>query len=180
MNGNGMTPDLVAFVRDQKDRHEIRECLMRYARGVDRHDFELMRSAYHDDAWDDHTVVSLGADEFCRHIIADSKARHVRHLHYIINHSVDLQGDVAHGETYYLYWGENQGAEPTLGFGRYIDRFEKRDGRWAIAYRRCLIETSGSYTARERPAIFDQTGPVRRDRDDISYARPLSRETPHD
>ncbi|MCW2625710.1 MAG: hypothetical protein JWR48_2432 [Mycobacterium sp.] len=37
-----------------EDRAEIRECMMRYARGMDRRDRELLRSAYHDGAVDDH------------------------------------------------------------------------------------------------------------------------------
>lgn len=179
MSENGLTPDLIAFVREQKDRHEIWECLMRYARGVDRHDAELMKSAYHDDAWDDHTVESAEAGDFCDITISGSKEKQVRHLHYIANHSVEFDGDAAHSETYYFFWGENAGRAPTIAFGRYIDRFEKREGRWAIAYRRCIIESSGTYTETARPAIYDQTGPSRRDRTDISYARPLSRMTPH-
>lgn len=35
-----------------EDRAEIRECMMRYARGMDRRDRELLRSAYHDGAVD--------------------------------------------------------------------------------------------------------------------------------
>ena len=34
----------------------IRQAALRYCRGVDRLDAELMRSAYHDDATDDHGV----------------------------------------------------------------------------------------------------------------------------
>jgi len=179
MSNSELTPELIAFVREQKDRHEIRQCLLRYTRGVDRHDAELMKSAYHADAWDDHTVESASGSDFCDITISGSRKKHVRHLHYIINHTVELEGDVAHGETYYFYWGENAGARPTIAFGRYIDRFEKRDGRWAIAYRRCIIESSGTYTETPRPGIYDQTGPSRRDRSDISYVRPLSRNTPH-
>jgi hypothetical protein len=33
---------------------EIYDCMMRYARGIDRRDRELLRSAYHDGAVDDH------------------------------------------------------------------------------------------------------------------------------
>ena len=33
-----------------EDRAEIHECMMRYARGMDRRDRELLRSAYHDGA----------------------------------------------------------------------------------------------------------------------------------
>ena len=37
-----------------RDRHEIQECLFRYVRGVDRRNWDLVRSAYHPDAYDDH------------------------------------------------------------------------------------------------------------------------------
>ena len=41
----------------------IRQAALRYCRGVDRLDAELMRSAYHDDATDDHGVfVGSAAD----------------------------------------------------------------------------------------------------------------------
>ena len=37
-----------------EDRFEIQQALLRYVRGVDRKNWDLMRSAYHPDAWDDH------------------------------------------------------------------------------------------------------------------------------
>ena len=36
------------------DRHEIWQVLLRYGRGLDRFDRELVRSCYFDDAIDDH------------------------------------------------------------------------------------------------------------------------------
>ena len=36
------------------DREEIRDLMMRYARGVDRGDWETVRAVYHPDARDDH------------------------------------------------------------------------------------------------------------------------------
>src|SRR5271166_677571 len=45
-------------LRDQvkrlTDRAEIYDCMQRYARGIDRQDRALLRSAYHDGAVDDH------------------------------------------------------------------------------------------------------------------------------
>jgi len=38
--------ELMAFVRQAKDRQEILDCLHRYTRGVDRQDKALMLSAY--------------------------------------------------------------------------------------------------------------------------------------
>lgn len=174
-----MTPELIAFVKQQKDRHEIWECMLRYTRGVDRGDKALMASAYHPDAWDDHAVASASGEEFCDWALSFHAEFQTKHQHMLTNHAVDLDGDVAHAETYYLFWGENVEGPPIIGFGRYLDRLEKRDGKWAIAYRRCLIEKSGAFIETERPADFDNTGPCRRDRRDVSYVRPLSRETPN-
>ena len=47
-----------------EDRAEIREAMMRYARGMDRRDRELLRSAYHDGAVDDHVGFIGEVDDF--------------------------------------------------------------------------------------------------------------------
>jgi ketosteroid isomerase-like protein len=174
-----MTPDLIAFVKQQKDRQEILDCLLRYTRGVDRHDRELMLSAYHPDAFDEHGVAEGVAADFCDWAIGWHREYQTKHQHIIVNHNVDLDGTTAHSETYYIFWGENREGPPTLAFGRYIDRLEKRDGRWAIAHRVCVNEKSGAFTDIEIPdewrAAMQSTGPSRRDKTDISYLRPLVR-----
>ena len=135
-----LTPDLIAFLAESKDRQDIHDCLLRYTRGVDRHDTELMRSAYHADAVDEHGVASGDPVSFCDWAIGYHAEGQHQHHHAITNTSLDLDGDIAHGETYYMFWADNRVGPPTLSFGRYIDRFEKRDGRWAIARRVCLNE----------------------------------------
>lgn len=168
--------DLAAFVRAQKDRFEIEQCLLRYTRGVDRFDVALMRSAYHDDAWDEHGVAAGDPDSFCRWAIGwHGDAQHSHH-HCISNTTIDLDGDTAHVETYYLFLGDNREGPPTLSYGRYVDRFEKRGEEWRIAHRVCIIEYSGYFgetrvpeEVRARIAL----GPPSRDRQDPSYHRPL-------
>ena len=176
--------DLVAFVRRQKDRQEIWDCLVRYTRGLDRFDHALMASAYHSDAWDDHGMKSANGAEFCAWAIGFHGEIQTRHQHHITNHAVEFDGDTAHAETYYFFWGDNLEGPPTLAFGRYVDRFEKRNGRWAIAYRRCITEKVGAFVEIDQPAEFkannDLTGPCHRDRRDISYVRPLTRSTPNE
>lgn len=170
--------DLAAFVGALKDRHDIEQCLLRYTRGVDRFDYDLMRSAYHDDAWDQHGVASGDPDDFCRWAIGfHGKAQHSHH-HMISNVTIDLVGDIAHVESYYLFVGDNRSGAPTLSYGRYVDRFERRGGDWRIAHRVCLIEYSGYFNetrvpddVRARIAL----GPPSRDRSDPSYRRPLGR-----
>lgn len=174
-----LTQELLAFLNEQKDRQEIVDCLLRYTRGVDRHDKALMMSAYHPDAWDAHGVAEGDAERFCSWAIGWHGEFQTRHQHIITNHTVEIDGDTAHGETYYTFWGENRQGPPTLAFGRYIDRFEKRDGRWAIAHRVCINEYSGSFNAIDIPPEYMRalrsTGPNARDKTDISYRRPLER-----
>jgi hypothetical protein len=175
---DALTPDLIAFVRQAKDRHEINDCLLRYTRGVDRHDKELMKSAYHSDATDEHGVATGDPEGFCSWAIGyHAEAQH-QHHHIITNTRLDLDGDVAHGETYYMFWADNRLGPPTLAFGRYIDRFEKRGGAWAIVRRVCLNEQATTLGEADLPpeflAVMNATGPSTRDRGDISYDRPLT------
>ncbi|WP_044560082.1 nuclear transport factor 2 family protein [Azospirillum sp. B4] len=177
MSETSLDRDLLAFVRAAKDRQEIQDCLLRYTRGVDRFDRDLMLSAYHPDAVDQHGVAEGDAATFVDWAIGYHRQHQLRHQHIITNHTVELDGDVAHGETYYIFWGENREGPPSLCFGRYIDRFEKRQGRWGIAHRVCVNEKVGTFNDMVLPAdwarALSSTGPCRRDRDDISYARPL-------
>ena len=183
MSENDLTPELVAFVKQQKDRQDIWDCLVRYARGLDRFDQELMASAYHSDSWDDHGMESATGADFCTWAIGLHNQIQTRHQHFISNHTVELDGDTAHAETYYHFWGENLEGPPTLAFGRYVDRLEKRDGKWGIVYRRCITEKVGAFVdvdlSDEARAMNASTGPCRRDRQDISYVRPLTRSTPN-
>ena len=173
-----LTPDLIAFLRDQKDRAEILAALHRYTRGVDRHDRELMLSAYWPDAFDEHGVAEDYAAGFVDWAIGWHGEHQTKHHHAISNHTVEIDGDVAHGETYYAFWAENRQGPPSLCFGRYIDRFERRDGRWAIAHRVCLNEKIGYFVEAELSPEWAQaavsTGPASRDKRDLSYVRPLS------
>ena len=41
-------------VQRMLDKDDIRDAIYRYARGVDRGDLALIRTAYHADAWDEH------------------------------------------------------------------------------------------------------------------------------
>lgn len=174
-----LTPDLIAFVKVQKDRQEIIDAMLRYTRGVDRHDKAMMMSAYHPDAWDEHGVAEGAPEEFCSWALGWHGEHQTKHQHIVTNHTIELDGDTAHSETYYLFWAENKEGRPQISFGRYVDRFEKRDGRWAIAHRVCVNELTGNFDLAPIPPEWADkvfaTGPSRRDKEDISYRRPLVR-----
>jgi hypothetical protein len=104
-------------LRDQvkrlTDRAEIYDCIQRYARGIDRQDRALLRSAYH----------------------------------------------------------------LTISGGRFVDRLERRDGRWAIVDRVCLVEfmeESQSLLTDEAIAMVPGARTPSHDTTDPSYARPLA------
>lgn len=179
MSDNLLTPELLQFIREQQDRQAIQDCLLRYTRGVDRHDLQLMQSAYHRDAIDEHGVAQGDPESFCAWAIGYHAEHQLQHHHIITNSTIELDGDTAHAESYYMFWADNRQGSPTLSFGRYIDRFEKRAGNWGIAHRVCINQQTTTLSETDMPAewvkIMKSTGPSSRDRNDISYDRPLEK-----
>jgi hypothetical protein len=51
-------------LQEMIDRADIHDCMVRYARGMDRRDRDLLRSAYHDGAIDDHVGFVGLVDDF--------------------------------------------------------------------------------------------------------------------
>ena len=165
-------------LREVVDRQEIHDVILRYCRGVDRMDRELLLSAYHADAIDDHGLFVGGPEAFADYFMALHGSLQSATQHIITNHFCELDGDSAHTETYWLFAAMNrQGPALSLGGGRYIDRMERRGGRWAIAQRKCLYDwqgVPGDYDlTSEQLAKMLGAGPATRDRSDPSYERPL-------
>jgi len=181
MNLPSSDADIAARVQRLADRQEILDCLTRLARGMDRHDADLMTSAYHPDAVDDHGTFRGPAAEFIEYVngvngVGGAHSRFPVHQHTLLNHSVDLDGDDAHAETYYLFAGElPAGGEILLMGGRYIDHLTRRNGQWRIAARRVVAEwvTSSPNGAGVPPGQLERFTRGRWDRADVSYQRPL-------
>jgi hypothetical protein len=165
-------------IRRLLDKEAIREAALRYTRGIDRHDDELMAAAYHADATDDHGAYIGGPQGFIRHA-ADGHTRNWGvHHHFISNQTIDLDGDVAHCETYFLATlRRNSGPIDIVG-GRYIDRFERRSGKWAVADRACLVEWNGELAATQTTMDPDLFLHGTWDKNDLSYQRPLQLKRP--
>jgi hypothetical protein len=94
-------------LRQLTDRMEIHDCMQRYARGIDRQDRALLRSAYHDDAVDDHVGFVGPVEDFIDWAFA-YHAMQTRYQHYLLNHTADVNGDEAHAETSYLFVGTDR------------------------------------------------------------------------
>jgi ketosteroid isomerase-like protein len=171
--------ELEAMVRELHDKQAIRECLANYCRAVDRLDRELLLSCYHEDAMDDHGVFVGDREAFADWALGLHARAQNATQHIITNHTCELDGDAAHTETYWLFASMNrQGAALTLSGGRYIDRFERRNGRWAIALRKVVGDWRGvpgeAWLPPQIAEALNSGARPTRDRTDPSYDRPLT------
>jgi ketosteroid isomerase-like protein len=165
-----MTPSPEAL-QELLDKQAIFECVQRYARGIDRADVEMVASCYHPDAVDYHgSFVGSGRGLAEWAIAAHSQL--VRTQNHITTHTVELDGDGAHAETYFLVTMRSPAGIMQIATGRYVDRFERRHGEWRIAARLCLVESlaraDSSDSERLEGAYLGCRGPA-----DPSYERPL-------
>jgi hypothetical protein len=162
-----------AELRRLLDKEAIREASLRYTRGIDRHDDDLMAQAYHPTATDDHGGYIGDPAGFIRHAHNTHSRNWDVHHHYIMNQTIDLDGDNAHVETYFLATLRRKDGPIDMVGGRYVDRFERIDGRWAVADRACLVEWNGELAKTETTMDPDLFIRGSWDRTDISYQRPL-------
>lgn len=167
MTTPGRVPESVEAVE-----RAIRRRLQDYCRGIDRTDAELVASAYFDDATDDHGAFKgLGID-FARYATEALRTRFDATQHMIADPTIDfLDESTAHVETYVhaVHRGHNDDGVFLERFGgRYVDRFECRNGEWKIANRLVIHE----WDAKEHVTLAFAEGRFtegRRDRTDPSY-----------
>lgn len=173
------------------DRQEIWDVIQQFARAVDRLDRELYETTYHPGAIDDHGVFIGGRDEFYDWM--EPVLREQRHStqHFMGNHVVEIDGDTAHAETYFINSSMTKQGKPfTMVGGRYVDRLVRENGRWVIFKRVLLTDwqlplAADAFEKTDPSAAFAHFPPreqalarssekSRRDREDLSYQRPLT------
>jgi hypothetical protein len=169
-----------------KDRKDIFDVSKRYTRGADRHDKELVASAF----WPEATIsfgTPMSRDEYVEWedgVLSGYAA----HQHHVTGQTIEIDGDTAHVESYLVYFlvprdrgadgagaatvGRPLTSEKTrMGSGRYVERWVRRGGEWRILVREyvedlaLLGETVDLCTAGRCLATWDRT--------DFSYLRPL-------
>ena len=81
-------------------------------------------------------------DEFVRFLNEYPHPPQHRQKHMLVNPVIEVEADVAAGDSGWLFFTSDPGGlRPRLvAFGRYVDRFERQDGVWRIAERRCETE----------------------------------------
>lgn len=181
-----MTEDRLAEIERKlqylTDVQEIRECIARHSRGCDRHDAEINASAFHEGGVHELGNRAFDGKAYGEHSNAGLGAMFEATIHNPTLQTCEIDGDVAHAESYVigimLDKDRGDGGERTsqVVAGRYIDRLERREGRWGIMVRRVTVEivVQGHATIMSSEGFKAQHYlKGNRDRGDLSYARPL-------
>lgn len=152
-------------------RQEIRELLYRYCRALDRMDEALARTIWHEDGTADYVGMYRGSGQGFIDWVWKAHEGMERHSHQITNVLIEPDGDRAVSEacaTVALWQrpaaGDDRRREIVVR-GRYLDRWSRRGGRWAIDHRVHVVDLQT--VAQVRPGEVSAVS--RRDRDDASY-----------
>lgn len=170
------------------DRMEIQDRLHMFSRGVDRRDWPLALSVYHDGAIDHHGIYEGPARGFIEFV----KKRHetvLLSMHHLSNIIIEFAGkDSAVVESYCFAWqslspdntdmravvdrqnGLNDRPLELLMVSRYVDHFTRRSQVWRIQERTVVFESSMKVTAEATgPDVRGAMEQGRRDENDCLW-----------
>lgn len=162
---------LPADLREMLDRQAIAETIQRYCRAVDRLDKPLALSVFHPGAEADFSPVYQGDAQGAVDFVFASHARVLRVSHQIgttivtFGPDCDTAGSEAAFHSTARFMVDDKLTQLDI-WGRYLDRWSKRDGRWAIDRRRTIFDFD------ETRAVTGSMGSpdTARDRTDPSHA----------
>lgn len=161
---------IAARLQALEDKQAIHENHMRYLRGVDRKDWDLIRSTYWPDAVHDHGEVQGDVEQLITWI-QEWHAIIPQVLHFHGNEYIEVNGDVAIMEAYLLTLQDeasDKGSKFDWIGSRYIDRYERRNGEWKIAARVVpLVFTRPSMEPSGQPLIDSAVWSTRDERDPL-------------
>jgi hypothetical protein len=126
------------------DRFAIIDLAALYMRGLDRLDGALLEAQFWPEAQCEYGIFSGSPADFAAFCMAALKD-HARNHHMLGQHLIDFAGeDEAFGEVYYQAYhrvaGDDGAPRDLFIAGRYVDRYERRQGVWKIAYRSELVD----------------------------------------
>jgi hypothetical protein len=150
------------------DRQAITDLIYRYCRAMDRIDAELGYSLWHEGASVDYDGYYKGDARGFIDKACETHRRVIGHSHQISNIIIELDGDRAGSETYVtanLRLMRQGTLKQLTVWGRYVDEWSRREGRWGIDRR---VQIHDFDEMRDVTAASEQTR-TRRDRSDPSY-----------
>ncbi|HVX21713.1 MAG TPA: nuclear transport factor 2 family protein [Acidimicrobiales bacterium] len=128
------------LAREMKDRDDIARLARLYARGIDRRDWDLVRSCFSDDAKVHGSRKVADLDEYLPDLRSGVEYFPAT-MHFMGNQLVDVDGDTGTVETYAIayHWkaepaGSDGDGNLVMGV-RYHDTVQRIDGTWKITAR---------------------------------------------
>ncbi len=152
------------------DRQAITDQIYRYCRAMDRIDHELGYSIWHPDGTADYgedVFEGLGRDFI--DFVCRQHSQVLTHSHQVTNIIIELDGERAGSEAYVtatLRMERDGKLLQMVVLSRYIDRWSKQNGHWAIDHRVAIMDMDeiGEVTPMKKLSRGS------RDRNDPSYA----------
>ena len=170
------TPDLENRLLELLDKQAIYESILRYCRGVDHRDAELIRSAYHPDAHDDHGTFVGGTEELIRQNATEQPGQTtLAASHMVGNCLIEVDGDRAKAETYFLMHKRVavDGVEHLrVRAGRYLDVMVRDAGDVWRVRRRTVVDDWNRTDPVSTPQIGHSRGQVSMDDPVYAFLRP--------
>ena len=133
-----------------------------------------MASVYARESWDDHGIVQAPGEEFSR-IMCGMIAETTQTMSHVLGQSlIDLRGDEAGAETYFIAVARETTAEgmercSQLG-GRFVDRLVREDGTWKVKHRTVVRDWSVAIPLTHDWESSNTLTPGQRSNADPSYA----------
>ena len=132
-----------ARLQDLLDRQDLADLVLRYCRCIDRRQFDKLRPLYHADARHDHGGMFQGNPaDLIAWLSRTTPAAMVTH-HFVGNMLFQVDGDRAEGEIYTINthrFPAATGARDYIASGRYLDRYERRNGVWRFSFRQRIAD----------------------------------------
>jgi SnoaL-like domain len=149
-------------VQELLDEYALRKLVHGYCRAVDRGDLDTVRDLYHPDAEDSHGSFSSGAVEVFLSTLAQTRP-YIRSMqHHVTTTNFAISGDIAEGEVYSIAthsFAASGGETEVVVGGRYLDKYEKRDGVWKFTTRSIVTDWAHVHD----PSTVDVSHPITRD-----------------
>lgn len=137
-------PDLPGRVPDPAevaDRLAIQEVLAWHSRGLDRLDASALKACYWPEAEVDYGSYKGGAHVFADLVVGALAEGYELTRHGLGNQVIVISDNTARVETCVSAGHLFPGATQDMHFyGRYLDRFEKRDNEWKILHRQVVMD----------------------------------------
>jgi hypothetical protein len=132
-------------ILELRAKQDITEVIYRYCRALDRMDRPLLATVWHSDANVDYRPLFAGSAEDWIEWVWNRSVQLYRHSHHMSNVLISVDGDRAVSETYALVTIRmNRDPETfvdTVSHNRYLDRWSRRQGRWALDYRKMVTDS---------------------------------------